>query len=170
MLKCGKSAGKVIMNKLKKINDQDAHYIVGFVDGEGSFNVSFKNNDDFKYGIKISASFNISQKELRILAWIKSKFGCGTIRPRKDGLYYFEVTSISALHDEIIPFFNKYPLRTKKLHSFKIFKRIVEMMSMDMHKTKEGIVQIFNLRDEVIVGRIRKHTVEDILKIIDNDS
>ena len=170
MLKCGLSAGKVVMDIIKKTKIQDAYYIVGFVDGEGSFNVSFKDNPDYKYKIKISASFNISQKELKILAWIKSKLGCGTIRSRSDGLFYFEVTNLDSLNDIVIPFFDRYRLRTRKHYAFTIFKMIVNLMLQGEHKTKEGMIQIFQLRDKIEVGRKRKHNVEDIIKIFDNVS
>lgn len=45
---------------------EDINYILGFVDGEGSFNISFIKRRDYRNRIKISASFNISQKEKEI--------------------------------------------------------------------------------------------------------
>lgn len=39
-----------------------AWHIVGFTDGEGSFNVSFKRDPSAKSGWKIGCSFHISQK------------------------------------------------------------------------------------------------------------
>jgi intein-encoded DNA endonuclease-like protein len=69
------------------IKSNDAYYIVGFVDGEGSFNISFIKRSDYKYNIKVSPSFNISQKDRKILEWIKNIFNCGTIRDRGDGVF-----------------------------------------------------------------------------------
>jgi hypothetical protein len=148
------------------INTNDANYIVGFVDGEGSFNISFIKRSDYRYGIKVSASFNISQKEIHILEWIKNYFNCGTIRDRGDGVFYYEVQDIKSLREIIIPFFNKYPLRTKKLNTFKIFSNIVDLMYEGKHLTKDGLIKIYDLREKIIVGRERKFSKADIKKII----
>lgn len=55
----------------KWLNDFDqslGNYIAGFVDGEGSFNVSLKKRKDYKNDWKLHPSFNISQKDRVILA------------------------------------------------------------------------------------------------------
>lgn len=91
-------------NKLFSIPTFLAYYIVGFVDGEGSFNLSFRKRDDFLIGWKITPVFNISQKENKILRIIADNLGCGHIRFRKDGLWVYEVESRSDIMDTIIPF------------------------------------------------------------------
>ena len=42
-------------------------YLAGFADGEGSFNISFRKRSDYREPWKISACFNVSQKEKPIL-------------------------------------------------------------------------------------------------------
>jgi hypothetical protein len=148
------------------IKSNDANYIVGFVDGEGSFNISFIKRNDYKYNIKISPSFNISQKDREILEWIKSVFNCGTIRDRGDGVFYYEVQSIKSLKEIIIPFFNKYHLRTKKHTTFKIFSEIVNLIDKGKHLEKEGILEIYDLREKIVVARMRKYTKEEIERIL----
>ncbi len=61
---------------MKHIPIDIGNYIAGFTDGEGSFNVSIKKRTDYKKSWKLSASFNISQKDRVILAWIKHILGC----------------------------------------------------------------------------------------------
>lgn len=148
------------------IKTNDANYIVGFVDGEGSFNISFIKRSDYKNNIKISASFNISQKEVEILEWIRDVFGCGSIRDRGDGIFYYEVQDIQSLKEIIIPFFHKYHLRTRKHATFKIFSEIVNLMNQNIHLERDGIIKIYDLREKIIVGRKRKYSREDILNII----
>lgn len=162
ILNCGKSAGKIPLKY--------GYYICGFTDGEGSFNISFKLRSDYHLGVKISASFNISQKEKSILLFIKDVFQCGTIRSRKDGIYYFEVTNIKDLHRIIIPFFNKFKLQTKKKYSFKVFSEIVNMMISNQHRTKEGMLRIYKLREKVKVGRKRKFTYQEVRNAIKGKS
>jgi hypothetical protein len=148
------------------IEPNDANYIVGFVDGEGSFNISFIMRSDYKHNIKISPSFNISQKDKKILEWIQSVFNCGTIRDRGDGVFYYEVQDIHSLKNIIIPFFNKYHLRTEKHTTFKIFSEMVDLIDEGKHLKKEGILEIFDLREKIVVARKRKYSREDIENIL----
>lgn len=144
-------------NWLKDINPKDGFYIAGFTDGEGSFNISIKKRKDYNKEWKITASFNISQKDRVILSWIKKILGCGTLRERKDGVVYFEVTNINSLKEKIIPFFSKYGfISAYKKKNFSIFKQIVLMMSEGQHLTDEGLKKIIELRENLNYGRGRK--------------
>jgi hypothetical protein len=66
------------MDWLRQIKPDVGNYIAGFTDGEGSFNISVKKRNDYKDQWKLTASFNISQKDRVILALIKNELGCGT--------------------------------------------------------------------------------------------
>lgn len=158
------------MKNFLSIKTEDANYIAGFVDGEGSFNISFVKRNDYSNNIKIVASFNISQKEKQILDWIKSNLKCGTIRSRKDGVYYYEVQDIKSLNEIIIPFFEINRLKTRKLDTFKVFKEIVLLMSKDYHRTSQGIIRIFLLREKIIVKRNRKLNFQELLTILEKSS
>jgi intein-encoded DNA endonuclease-like protein len=106
------------------MNSKIYHYITGFADGEGSFNVSFRKRNDYLIGWKITPVFNISQKERDILAIIKNHLQCGTIRFRKDNVWVYEVDNHNALKTQIIPFFKQYPfLSTKKKERFCSFSK-----------------------------------------------
>ena len=138
-------------------------YIVGFVDGEGSFNISFKIRKDYANGIQVYPSFNISQKEKSILVWIRNQFDCGKIRNRGDGVYYYEVHNLSDLKNKIVPFFEKYRLKTKKKKAFEIFSQIIEIITSKKLEWID-IKHIYTLREEVVVGRNRKYSLEDLEK------
>ena len=153
---------------LKNINPKDGYYIAGFTDGEGSFNVSLKKRNDYTGEWKITASFNISQKDRVILAWIKKILRCGTLRERQDGVVYYEVTNVSSLIEKIIPFFIKFNfISSKKKTNFSIFKKIVEIMSKGEHLKKEGFEKIILLRETLNEGkgRKRKYNLSDVIKI-----
>src|SRR5262245_4476184 len=62
------------------------YYIAGFTDGEGSFNFSFRRRSDYKSGWKISACFNVSNKDTAILQIFKKYLNCGTLRSRPDNV------------------------------------------------------------------------------------
>ena len=147
----------------KPISLENALYIVGFVDGEGSFNISFKIRTDYANRIQVYPSFNIPQKEKNILVWIQNQFGCGTIRNRGDGVYYYEVHNLSELKERIIPFFDRYKLRTKKKIAFEVFSKTIEIISSKNLEWMD-IKNIYALREEVVVGRKRKYSLKDLEK------
>ena len=142
------------------------NYIAGFTDGEGSFNVSIKKRLDFKQSWKLSASFNISQKDRVILAWIKHVLGCGTLRERKDGVVYYEVTNITSLYTVILPFFRRFGFRSAyKKNNFRIFSEIVKIMYEGQHNSPLGFQKVLELREKLNpgIGRKRKYTLQNVL-------
>ena len=151
---------------MKHIPVDIGNYIAGFTDGEGSFNVSIKKRLDYKESWKLTASFNISQKDRVILAWIKHILGCGTLRERKDGVVYYEVTNITSLYDVIVPFFKMYGFRSAyKKNNFRIFSEIVQRMHGGEHNTQEGFRKVLELREKLNpgIGRKRKYTLQNVI-------
>lgn len=151
---------------LQSVDPRIGNYIAGFTDGEGSFNVSLKKRDDYQQGWKLTASFNVSQNERVVLALIKKVLGCGTLRTRKDGIIYYEVTNIHTLQERVIPFFKKFNfLSAKKKINFSIFTQIVSKIYLGEHLSKKGFLEIVNLREKLNegIGRKRKYTLQDIV-------
>jgi hypothetical protein len=144
----------------KYISQSDANYLLGFVDGEGSFNISFKIRNDYRHKVQVYPSFNISQKEKNILVWIQNLLGCGTIRNRGDGVYYYEVNKLSDLQEIIIPFFKIYKLKTKKILAFEIFTKILKLLSRKLEWS--DIQNIYYLREKIVVGRKRKYSLIEL--------
>ena len=155
-------------NWLKNIRPEQGFYIAGFTDGEGSFNVSLKKRKDYVGEWKITASFNISQKDRVILAWIKKILGCGTLRERPDGVVYYEVTNVVSLKEKILPFFNRFGfLSARKKTNFSIFSKIVEMMSGGEHLNPQGLKKLLELREILNEGkgRKRKYNLSDVITV-----
>ncbi len=92
------------MLKVKEIPPEIGYYLAGFADGEGSFNVSFRFRADYKIPWKISLCFNISQRDLVTLATFKRYLKCGTMRRRKDGVWYYEVNNLDSILENVILF------------------------------------------------------------------
>ena len=126
----------------------NASYISGFVDGEGSFLVSFQKRAKMSTGIEARPSFTISQhsRSKEILFRICEYFGCGGVRyNRSDDTYKYEVRSIKELIHNIIPHFEKFPLQTAKAQDFEKFKVICGLMQKSSHLTNSGIQEIIEL-------------------------
>src|SRR5581483_3170214 len=90
------------------IPDSIGYYLAGFVDGEGSFNLSFRKRPDYKLPWKVSLCLNVSQKDRSMLALFKTHLKCGTIRYKSDDVWFFEVNNLIAIRENVIPFFERF--------------------------------------------------------------
>ena len=149
---------------LKKIPPRVGHYLSGFVDGEGSFNVSLRKRDDHTLGWQIVLTFNVAQRDKTVLALLKHHLGCGRLQERKDGVCYFVVSNPSAIEEKVIPFFEEFPfLSASKKTNFSIFSRIAHIVSAKKHLTPEGMRAVVELRERLNEGRgrTRKYEIGD---------
>ncbi len=157
--------------RIKKVPPKIGYYLAGFTDGEGSFNVSFRPRKDYPVSWKISLSFNVSQKDRVILALFKRHLGCGTLRGRSDGVWYYETTNLTALTENVIPFFERFPfLSTKKKRDFGKFKQIVALVKEGEHLRADGIRRILEIREGMNDGGKRRHSHADILATLTESS
>lgn len=149
---------------LRAINPDEGNYIAGFVDGEGSFNISLRKRSDHTLGWQVAPSFNISQKDRVILAWIKKVFGCGTLRSRKDGVVYFEIRNTSMLYERVLPFFKRFGFRSAaEKRNFNVFAQIIKLLHKNQ-LNKQIFDEVVQLREKLNVGhgRKRKNTIQNI--------
>ena len=157
--------------RIKKVPPEIGYYLAGFTDGEGSFNVSFRPRKDYPVPWKISLSFNVSQKDRVILALFKRHLGCGTLRGRPDGVWYYETTNLTALTENVIPFFERFPfLSAKKKRDFAKFKQIVALVKEGEHLRTDGIRKILEIREGMNDGGKRRHSHADILATLTESS
>ena len=150
---------------MQNVPEHIGYYLAGFADGEGSFNVSFRPRPDYGMPWKISMCFNVSQKDRVILTLFKRYLGCGTLRGRPDGVWYYEVNNFNAIIQNVIPFFKKFGfLSAKKKRDFAKFCQLAELIKNQKHLTKEGIKNILEIRREMNDGGKRKFTESVILE------
>ena len=149
---------------MNQVPEHVGYYLAGFTDGEGSFNVSFRRRGDYKAPWKVSLCFNVSQKDRVILTLFKRYLGCGTIRGRPDGVWYYEVNNLNALWEQVIPFFRRYRfLSAKKKRDFAKFCQIAQIVKKEEHLTDRGIRRILEIRHDMNDGGKRKYTDVEIL-------
>jgi len=145
---------------------QLGNYIAGFVDGEGSFNVSLRKKSDYKIGWQVVLSFNVSQKDPTVLYIIKDLFKCGIIKQRKcDNLFSYDVTKPSDIITNILPFFDEFSfLSESKKENYLLFKEIVGISSL-RPLCHSNFLKILDLRERINEGkgRKRKYTKENII-------
>lgn len=154
---------------LNKISQELGYYLAGFVDGEGSFNVSLRRKSDYAIRWQVVLSFNVSQRDLTNLLTLKEILDCGIIKKRRDGVYSLDITTPSNIILKVIPFFRRFPFRSEKAKkNFAIFCKIAALMNLGDHRNIEGLKRILSLRETLNEGkgRTRKYSESDVLKTI----
>ena len=133
-------------------------YIVGLVDGEGSFTVYIRNPDVLKKvqrRTKAEPRFYIKliEKDKNILYKLKEFFGCGNVYFQRDkrlnhqNCYRYEVANRKDLEDVITPFFQKYQLQLKsKRKDFRIFCDLMKRIKKGEHLTKSGLRNLYKIK------------------------
>jgi hypothetical protein len=154
-------------HELKRLKGKYLHYfLTGFVDGEGSFNVSIVPHPTARRRWIVNPKFQVYQHEKHpeILEIFQELFRSGTIRKKSgSNVLVFEIASRRTLEEKVIPFFRRYPLATKR-DAFEKFKRIIEMMSRKEHLTDEGFRRIVRIAHDMNQqGKGRKWSIDDKL-------
>ena len=153
------------MLSVNQISDSVGYYIAGFVDGEGSFHLTFRRRQDYKLPWKVSLCLNVSQKDEVVLAWLKKHLRCGSIRNKGGGVWMYEVNNLNSIQSNVIPFFNRFGfISAKKKRDFAVFCRMAERMAEGDHLRREGIVDLLSLRRSMNDGGKRKYSEKEIME------
>lgn len=120
-------------------------WLVGFVDGDGSFVINNKGNSTQYWNF----SFKVSQSSYnyRALYYIKRQLGYGSIIKSNKETYVFQITNRTTLLQIICPIFDKHPLKTKKYYNYLRFKKcllIAEDISIPFETKSKIIADIMN--------------------------
>jgi hypothetical protein len=151
---------------LDRIPHDLGHYIAGFVDGEGSFNVPIRRERDRGMPWRIGLSFNVSQLGAEAPKLLRQAFDVGTVRGRGDGVFYFEVTKPAELEARVFPFFERFPLRGPKSEDLRIFREICALVLAGRHLSPAGLVDILALRGPMNRGGKRRRNDEEIIAVL----
>ncbi len=155
-------------------------WLLGFVDGEGCFSIGLTrqaggaNRVGYRTGWQVSHSFVVVQgaRSLVALHQLREFFGVGAVYVNRrhdnhrDDLWHYVVSRRDDLREIIIPFFERYPLRTSKRDDFAKFKRCVDLCAIGHHLTAEGLAEIAAIMQtmnhqkprEELIGILRGHT------------
>ena len=118
--------------KIPSNHTLDPWYISGFTDAEGCFTIKFPKKGSVQFEFIIG--LHITDSEL--LLDIKKYFGIGNFRLNQKTCI-FSVVKLKDIVEIIIPFFDKYPLHTKKRGDYLLFKRAVELKYLNKISIEE---------------------------------
>jgi hypothetical protein len=122
-------------------------FITGFVDAEGSFQISIIENKKYKTGWAVSPKFQIGlhEKDRALLELIQTSLGVGTISKQGKDSLQFWVKSIKDL-EVILNQLDKYSLITKKRADYLLFKQALELIKTKEHLTQEGLEKLVAIK------------------------
>jgi LAGLIDADG endonuclease len=134
-------------------------WVIGFVDGEGCFSIGFVRQPDrvsrrgYRTGYQVVHSFVVTQgaRSASCLEELRSFFGVGSVTVNrrhdnhKEHLHRYSVVRRADLLEVIVPFFERYPLRSAKRFDFEAFAQCLEIMRSGRHLTTGGVIEIAEL-------------------------
>ena len=135
-------------------------WITGYVDGEGCFSINFirqphrYNRRGYKTGFQVAHEFAVTQGASSVdsLHLLMKFFGVGNVYINKRYDNHKEqcigtVFSREELVKTIIPFFDRYPLRTSKQDNFLKFAECMDLMGTGAHLTSSGLIKIVKIAE-----------------------
>lgn len=137
------------------------NYIIGLIDGEGSFTVYIRNPGvpkTVKRRTMVEPKFYVKliEEDKEILYRLKNFFGCGNVyfqkdnRPNHKNCYRYEVTKREDLEKVIIPFFKNNSLKlSSKIKDFKLFCELIKRISKKEHWTKSGLKKMYRIKQKM---------------------
>jgi hypothetical protein len=128
--------------------DLNAQWIVGFVDGEGSFHIGMNKNQEMRLGVQVLPEFTVvqDQRDEQVLHALKAYFGCGVVRKNHGTRLCYRVRGHQNLLYKILPFFEKHQLKTRKGVDFVKFRKVLLLMEKGEHLKPDGLEKIRHIK------------------------
>jgi hypothetical protein len=138
-------------------------FLAGFALGEASFMLVCRPRGDYTRRWKISAAFNVSQRDRAPLDLFRETLHCGSMRKAGNGGWYWEVNRLSDIQAVIVPFFDRFPLVGTKADDFERFRRSAAILSQPVISDSDYIA-VLALREGMNNGGKRRYSMERILR------
>lgn len=141
---------------MNKSDDYNNHWIAGFVDADGSFQIKIIKRSlcappTTKRGhirIETRLNFQIDQKYKDVLNIFENKFGGNIYSRKKDNKiinYYYGSTSFKSAK-KVINYFDKYHLQSSKYINYLKWRKCYILIQDNKHLTSLGIDKIIKLK------------------------
>ena len=138
-------------------------FLSGFALGEGSFMLVCRKRGGSARGFRISAAFNVSQRDRVPLELFRETLGCGSLRRAGNGGWYWEVNRLSDLIDRIVPFFDRFPMVGLKAEDYRLWRSAVRLLASGSLSDRD-YVKVLALRERMNRGGKRSHRMDGILR------
>jgi hypothetical protein len=138
-------------------------FLSGFALGEGSFMVVARRRGDYTKKWKLSAAFNVSQKDRVPLDLFHETLSCGSIRKAGNGGWYWEVNHLADIQARVVPFFERFPLIGTKAEDFKRFRDATWILAKPV-LSYQDYAKVLALREGMNGGGKRRYSMQRILR------
>jgi hypothetical protein len=130
-----------------KLTTEHNIYLGGFVEGEGSINVSAKKQSNCRFGIEIDPEFSITQhvNGVEQLLYALEYFKTGTIFVKPDSGYVltFRISNTQSIREKVLPFYQNYIIPYAAYHRrvrFAQFKKLIDALEQKKHLNLDTLV------------------------------
>jgi len=129
-----------------EVPEREIHpeWVVGFVDGEGSFNIITVEKrstlaPELSSSYKVWLHFQITQhsRDTLLMERIVTYLGCGSVKKRNNDAVDLKLNNFEILNNIIIPFFLKYPLQSAKQSDFVSFVKAADIIKSKSSPSEE---------------------------------
>jgi hypothetical protein len=148
---------------IQAIPSELGSFLSGFALGEASFMIVCRRRGDYARRWKISAAFNVSQRDRAPLDLFRGTLDCGSMRKAGNGGWYWEVNDLSNIRTRVVPFFQRFPLIGSKAEDFERFRAAVAILSHGVLQDQD-YVNVLALREGMNNGGKRRYTMGRILR------
>ncbi len=146
----------------------EPQWVVGFVDGEGCFFVGINRHPEMGAGFQVLPEFRIVQHErdVQVLHALKAFFGGGTVRRNHGDRWELRIRNMSVLK-EVVAFFERHPLKTRKQVDFLKFRKVLALMEEGAHLSREGLREIIAIAMQMNTGS--RERLEEVRRSLETD-
>lgn len=136
-------------------------FLIGLIDGDGCFNVSFGINRKLTLGFHITGHTNV--KPLFIKA--QSLLNVGQVRDKSSTEVRYQIDNFTEIKNVLIPLMDRHVLHTTKSEHYDIFKLVVNLIDTNAHQTKDGFIKIVELAYNMnLEGKRRKLSKQEYIE------
>jgi len=112
---------------------------------------------------RISAAFNVSQRDRAPLELFRETLGCGTLRQAGNGGWYWEVNRLPDLAGQIVPFFDRFPIVGLKAEDYRLWRSAVLLLAAGSLDDPD-YAKVLALRERMNRGGKRRYRMHGILR------
>jgi len=151
----------------KTIFPLNLEFIRGLVDGDGSFNISFRTTRR-RIGVNFTVVCELSS--ISVLNQLVDFFNCGAVYNLPSNAARFQVQTVNDMLNNILPKLNGIKFNTYKHYHFETTIKICEIIKNTGYKTNQDLKNIVNLAwDMNKSGNSRKINKEEYLTLFKID-
>lgn len=137
-------------------NKEFNHWLIGFIDGEGTFHIGINQNKSMKLNYQVIMEFVLTQhkRDYDLLCSIKEYLDCGYLIKDGPDKYQYRIRALDQLEAKLFPLLDLYPLKTKKNLDALAFRQVFEKVKRKEHLTEDGLAQIREIKNTMNRKRI----------------